>query len=60
MSNSETVLVDGLLSSHPTMKVKDKIRLEKLLQTLNSGGLEKLQVNPKREREKERERERNR
>ena len=38
-----TVLVDELLSSHPLMRVKDKPRVENLLNTLIEGGFEKLQ-----------------
>ena len=40
----ETVLVDDLLSSNPSMRVKDKAKVEALLQALNTGGLDKLQV----------------
>lgn len=41
---SDTVLVDELLAGHSLMRVKDKQKVESLLKTLNSGGLEKLQV----------------
>ena len=41
---SDTVLVDELLAAHSLMRVKDKQKVESLLKTLNSGGLEKLQV----------------
>jgi hypothetical protein len=41
---SETELLDKILSANSTMRVKDKVRVETLLEALNLGGLEKLQV----------------
>ena len=41
---SETELLDKILSANSTMRVKDKVRVETLLEALNLGGMEKLQV----------------
>ena len=41
---SETELLDKILSANSTMRVKDKVKVETLLEALNLGGMEKLQV----------------
>jgi hypothetical protein len=43
---SETSIVDELLSSNPLMRVRDKSKVETLLKSLISGGMEKLQERP--------------
>jgi hypothetical protein len=43
---NETSIVDELLSSNPLMRVRDKSKVETLLKSLISGGMEKLQERP--------------